>query len=201
MRRSTSSLLCASVAALSLAACARGDEPAAKAAKRFDPSVIPEPSVAAPTVGLRYASLSKSETRALRRGFKLSLDALASADSVAKLRSTASVSPLPDPNQPMIAVAADATAPHGDPFGQDPTLTSFRDDPMRALGERLGASDEDASVEFQPAGGADDPFAASADDDPFSNAEPASTDSGEDPSAEDPFADDGDPFGDDPFGF
>ena len=162
---------------------------------------MPELSDPTPAVGLRYASLSKSETHALRRGFKLPLDALASADSVAKLRTTVSISPLPDPNKPMIAVAANASASSGDPFGHDPTLTSFRADPMRALGERLGASDEDALVEFQPSGAADDPFASSADDDPFADAEPAPSDSEDESSGEDPFADGGDPFGDDPFGF
>lgn len=171
------------------------DTPPPPAVARFDPSAMPEPTLPTEGLGLRYASLSPQETRPLRRGFKLPMEALATADSVRSLRKAVRVAPLPDPSQPFLAVKPLAGETVTNPFTGS-QVTSFRLDPMRALGEMLGAVEGGESlVDTAPA--TDDPFASPAD-----SADGAAAEVSESPADEataDPFG--SDDFGEDPFGF
>lgn len=147
-----------------------------------------------PKTGYRYAGLSGPQARVLRRDFRLSLEALAKADSVTALADAAEVAPLPNPNEPILAAQAVA-ASGGNPFTAG-GYTAFREDPMRALGERLGA---DFGSEAVASGGssfelsASDPVGAEPDD----GAGPASEafDANDDPFAAEASASD-DPFAD-----
>ena len=158
-------------------------------AKSFNPAAMPEVGPAKSPLGYHYAELTPSQTTVLRRGFKLPLDALASANSSADLKRAVVVAPLPDPNRPLLAVSPAAES-QANPFA-DSEAISFRKDPLKALGALLGASDA------QPAGGAtaaaaaeeDDPFGAGGD--PFGGtAGEADEGAGEGAAAEE------DPFGD-----
>lgn len=158
--------------------------------------------MATPALGLRYADLSALETSALRRRVALPLDALASASSPGELVNAVVVAPLPNPNQPLLKVE-DVVASSHDPFGKG-SMTSFRDDPLRALGEMLGAVEgEAASGASMTASGLDDPFSG---DSGAASATAASEPQAEvdDSSDDDPFGGSDDPFGasgdDDPFG-
>ncbi|TWT89012.1 hypothetical protein Mal64_25030 [Pseudobythopirellula maris] len=78
-----------------------------------------------PTLGYRYGELSGAERGALRRSFRLSLDALAEAESPEGLARLASVGPLPDVSRPMLRVDPldDRIADNqGNPFLDDERL-------------------------------------------------------------------------------
>ncbi len=163
----------------------------------FNPSVAPAMPAVTPPLGYRYASLSKSQTRALRRGFKLPMDALSTAASPSDLIGAAVVAPLPDPNRPFLPVAG-TPAESSDPFNKS-LSASFREDPMGALGQLLGA---DASAEIDPAilsnTAAGDPFGGGAEVTGELDDQPAAADAADTALDDDPFAtsDDEDPFGD-----
>lgn len=168
---------------------------------RFDPAAIPEIAAPLPPLGWRYSALSQQQTKALRRGFKLPLDALSTASSTDDLLGAVKIAPLPDPDQPLLSVTQAKLTGKANPFASS-GLTSFRDDPMRALGEMLAAVDGvDASAPADAS--ADDPFAGDAAFSPA--AEPESGVAAEVETTEasdDPFTTDTDPFGgdEDPFG-
>lgn len=170
---------------------------------RFDPGAMPEPAGPTEGLGWRYANLSRTETQPLRRGFKLPMEALASAQTLGVLRRSAQVAPLPNPGQPFLPVKPMRDgAGEANPFTGS-QLTSFRQDPMRALGEMLGADKGDAIATGDTSSA--DPFGGGGSDGGF---EPAvESEVSEAPSAaeDDPFATGDDPFGaggeDDPFGF
>lgn len=176
------------------APAAQASEPAAAprsapAVKPFDPAVIPEVAPPKSALGYHYAELTSSQASALRRGFKLPLDALAVAKSPADLARAVVVAPLPDPNRPLLAVSP-ATESLANPFA-DSEAISFRRDPMKALGALLAARDRQQA----PAA------AAPPEDDPFGAPDAAATASVKAPraevdSSEDPFGADADPFGD-----
>ncbi|QDT67158.1 hypothetical protein MalM25_00550 [Planctomycetes bacterium MalM25] len=170
--------------------------PPAPTVVRFDPGRMPEAELNTPALGWRYGSLSSGQKRALRRGFKLPLDALAAAKSPRDLVRAAVIAPLPDPSQPMLPVKA-VEAGASDPFADGKKKrTAFRDDPMRALGEWLGVTDEDATGDAFA--GSSDPFADGVDggfDTDSATASPADTEDDTDPFAGDSGAED-DPFAD-----
>lgn len=164
----------------------------------FDPAAMPEPAVPTEGIGWRYASLSPHETKPLRRGFKLPMEALASAKSVRSLQKAAQVTPLPDPSQPLLPMKSTAGEAATNPFTGS-KVTSFRRDPMRALGELLGAVE----------GGAKAAIASPVDSDPFGDPGESRgaakttaevSDFPADDGGDDPFAT-GDDESDDPFGF
>ncbi|TWU00531.1 hypothetical protein Pla108_14830 [Botrimarina colliarenosi] len=162
----------------------------APAPKRFDPGAMPEAEGPGTPLGYRYAELSSAESGALRRQFKLPLDALSGAKSPRDLAKRAVVAPLPDPNRPLLAVAPTG-ASSSDPFA-DAKLTSFRDDPLKALGEMLGAVEGEGVAAAETA--SDDPFGGDALATPA--AAPAATPAAEvDEASDDPFGSDDDPFG------
>lgn len=170
-------------------------------AVRFDPAAMPDVVTPTPPLGLRYSALSTSETKALRRGFKLPLDALTNARSTNDLLRAANVAPLPDPNQPLLSVAKEAST-KTNPFASE-RFTSFRVDPMRALGELLAAADGIDPTTVSTETSTDDPFAGDAAFAPSTEPSTTAADKVESPeSADDPFASDADPFGgsEDPFG-
>ena len=149
----------------------------------------------APKEGYRYGALSASETGALRRGFRLPLDALFSSTSRSDLSSAIVLEPLPNPNQPLLAVDA-APGQSGDPF-QEARAGGV----LGALGELFGIDPaRDSAADVSGVGPdpfsteEDDPFAAGPEEDPFvgsttpsaSDASPASDDQ---PIDDDPFAD------------
>ncbi|MEO0528967.1 MAG: hypothetical protein AAF266_00170 [Planctomycetota bacterium] len=169
---------------------------------RFDPAAMPDAiATPAPPLGLRYSVLSDLETKALRRGFKLPLDALTNARSTSDLLGAAKVAPLPNPNEPLLPVANAGADGKTNPFVSGRS-TSFRDDPMKALGELLAAVDGvDPTQDAGTAG--DDPFAGDLAATPSPDTEEgvaAEVDAGAD--GDDPFATDADPFAgdEDPFG-
>lgn len=171
-------------------------DPPAPTAVRFDPGRMPGVEANPPALGWRYGRLSSRQQRVLRRGFKLPLDALAAAKSPRDLVRSAVVAPLPDPSKPLLAVAAKGTDA-ADPFaGEKGKRTAFRDDPMKALGEWLGATEDDADG-GEAFAGSSDPF--SADDgggfEAASDADSSDADSEPDPFADDLGSDD-DPFAD-----
>lgn len=200
--------LLAAVTATFAADSARADEAAPAAAPEaetaFDPGRMPEAVVPASPLGLRYSALSSRETRALRRSFKLPLDALVGARSASDLASAAVVAPLPDPSRPLLAVSSSAAK--ADPFAGGGASVSFRDNPLKALGEMLtamggGASPADATATTDavtsPFDDAEtDPFAGSSTPADEPDAEVATE-------SEDPFGGSDDSFGDDedPFAF
>lgn len=164
--------------------------PATSTVVRFDPGRMPKVETNPPALGWRFGQLSNPQTSALRRGFKLPLDALARAESPQDLMRSAVIAPLPDPSRPMLAVKG-GEAGGADPFSGGMTKrTSFRDDPMRALGEWLGVTGEESSEDFTAS--SSDPFAADAGG--GFDATPAAEAADDEP---DPFA--GDDDGDDPF--
>lgn len=155
----------------------------------FDPAAMPEVQPPKQPLGYRYADLTSAESNALRRGFKLPLDALIGAKSPKDLVRAAVVAPLPDPNKPLLAVSkkADSTA---NPFA-DSEAISFRRDPLKALGAMLGAVDD------QPAGESaaveeENPFGLGAEEAAEPAAAPAKAEVDD---AEDPFGAESDPFG------
>lgn len=162
---------------------------------RFDPGAMPEPTVPTEGLGWRYADLSPAETRPLRRGFKLPMEALAEATSLGSLRTATRVAPLPDPRQPFLPVKPATREAVANPFTGS-QVTSFRQDPMRALGQLLGAVEgEEGTLTASPT--SEDPFAGAA----APEASPAAevSDSPADEAVDDPFATDD--LGEDPFGF
>lgn len=175
----------------------------------FDPGAMPEPETPTEGIGWRYANLSSHETKPLRRGFKLPMEALASAKSISSLQQATQVTPLPDPSQPFLPVKPTAGEALANPFTGS-KVTSFRRDPMRALGELLGAVEGDAgaanasSSDADPFGGPSESRDASSTSAEVS--EFPTDDGGDDPFAsgdgdsDDPFAT-GDDESDDPFGF
>lgn len=183
---------------------ADADPPPAPSELRFDPAKMPEPAGTSAALGYRYSRLSPAESKRLRRGFKLPMEALSSGDTLASLRRALVVAPLPNPEQPFLRV--EPAAGDSNPFTGS-RVTSFRANPMRAFGELLGAAAGDEGL-ADTAGGADpfgggaseDPFAGSAGGD-FADATPEVTDEADD--SADPFDDAADPFGggasDDPF--
>ena len=166
-------------------------------------SIDADGQAGASPLGFRYGGLSTRETRALRRGFKLPLDALVEARSVEDLASSVVVAPLPPTDRPFLAVKAASASDARNPF-EDRVATSFRIDPMRALGEMLSASEvDDADAGSAPSddlladSALDDLGGAVADSAPDADAEVSDEE-------EDPFADDASPFGsedEDPFAF
>lgn len=158
------------------------------AAKPFDPAAMPEVGQAKSPLGYHYAELTAPQTSVLRRGFKLPLDALASAKSPQDLKQAVVLAPLPDPNRPLLAVSPAAES-QANPFA-DSEAISFRKDPLKALGALLGASGA------RRAGAATAP-ATPAEDDPFGSATtaPAAKPQAEVESGDDPFGADADPFG------
>ena len=167
------------------------DKSLTAAAVRFDPGRMPEVESNPPALGWRFGRLSSQQTRVLRRGFKLPLDVLAGAESPKDLIQGAVIAPLPDPSQPMLAVKNPETGV-SDPFSGSVTKrTSFRDDPMRALGEWLGVSDAEADAALNASS---DPFGSDEVDDFDAEPAAAAEASADEP---DPFADEGDdPFAD-----
>lgn len=165
--------------------------PLAVETPKFDPGRMPPVEADPPALGWRFGGLTSRQTSVLRRGFKLPLDALTAADSPQDLMRSAVVAPLPDPSRPMLAVGAAAVV-GADPFASGAIKrTSFRDDPMRALGEWLGVTDEETGTAFSST---TDPFASDSGDG-FDVETPAADTPAVDES--DPFADDGDdPFAD-----
>ena len=167
------------------------ESPAAPAAKPFDPAVIPEVAPPQSPLGYRFAELTPAQTSALRRGFKLPLDALASAKSPSDLARAVVVAPLPDPSRPLLAVSP-ATESLVNPFADEDAI-SFRRNPMKALGAMLGGGE--AASASPPAAAA---AAAPAEDDPFgmTDAAPAPADQPGDEVAgsDDPFGAEADPF-------
>jgi hypothetical protein len=165
-------------------------EPAtdASAAKPFDPAAMPEVGPAKSPLGYHYAELTSSQTSVLRRGFKLPLDALASAKSPTDLKQAIVLAPLPDPSRPLLAVSPAAES-QANPFA-DSEAISFRKDPLKALGALLGASGARSA-------GSTGPATAAEEDDPFGSATvaPAATPAAEVESGDDPFGADADPFG------
>lgn len=158
------------------------------AAKPFDPAAMPEVGQAKSPLGYHYAELTSSQTSVLRRGFKLPLDALASAKSPTDLKQAVVLAPLPDPNRPLLAVSPTAES-QANPFA-DSEAISFRKDPLKALGALLGAGDARRA-------GAATAAAAPEEDDPFGSATaaPAAKPQAEVESGDDPFGADADPFG------
>ena len=163
------------------------------AAKTFDPAAMPEVGQAKSPLGYHYAELTDSQTSVLRRGFKLPLDALASAKSPTDLKKAVVLAPLPDPNRPLLAVSPAAES-QANPFA-DSEAISFRKDPLKALGALLGATGAQ-SVDSTGSAGSAGP-ATAAEDDPFGSATtaPAATPAAEVESGDDPFGADADPFG------
>lgn len=157
------------------------------AAKPFDPAAMLEVGQAKSPLGYHYAELTSSQTSVLRRGFKLPLDALASAKSPTDLKQAIVLAPLPDPNRPLLAVSPAAES-QANPFA-DSEAISFRKDPLKALGALLGAGDA------RRAGAAT--AAVAEEDDPFGSATaaPAAKPQAEVESGDDPFGADADPFG------
>jgi hypothetical protein len=158
------------------------------AAKPFDPAAMPEVGQAKSPLGYHYAELTSSQTSVLRRGFKLPLDALASAKSPTDLKQAVVLAPLPNPNRPLLAVSPAAES-QANPFA-DSEAISFRKDPLKALGALLGASGA-------PSAGSTGSTTAADEDDPFGSATaaPAATPAAEVESGDDPFGADADPFG------
>lgn len=160
------------------------------AAKPFDPAAMPEVGQAKSPLGYHYAELTPSQTSALRRGFKLPLDALATAKSPTELKQAVVLAPLPNPNRPLLAVSP-AVESQANPFADNEAI-SFRKDPLKALGALLGASGA------QPAGPTT-AATANVEDDPFGDASsaatPAAKPQAEVESGDDPFGADADPFG------
>lgn len=194
-------VLTLSAGAAAAAAAQAGEDAAVKqppppTVVRFDPAAMPEPVQPTEGLGWRYANLSQEETRPLRRGFTLPMEALAAADSLGSLRTATRVAPLPDPRQPFLPVKPTNGMTVANPFTGS-QVTSFRQDPMRALGELLGAVEgEEGSLTASSAEA--DPFAASATTASVPAAEVSEfpTDEAAD---DDPFATDD--LGEDPFGF
>ena len=170
----------------------------ARSAERFDPAAMPESVPPLPPIGWRYADLTTLETGALRRGFSLPLDAIAQSKSPRDLLASATVAPLPDPNRPLLSVGQhEGASSAANPFDKS-AVTAFRDNPLKAFAERLGASADEA-----PAG------ASTSDTGAFSDLSAGAASpqvSAEVPEAgEDPFSGGSDPFGgsdneEDPFG-
>lgn len=160
---------------------------------RFDPAAMPEVAPPDLPLGYRHGDLSLAEVAALRRSFKLPLDALAGARSARDLAATGVEAPLPNPHVPLLRASATPST-GANPFIDSATI-SFRENPLRALGEML------ALVEGEKPR-APDRAKTAADDDPFGGvdaaADPTATDSaaaaevdqGADPfgGGEDPFA-------------
>ncbi len=149
-----------------------------------------------PNKGHRYSELNPSEVGALRRGFKLNLDALIAANSVEDLSNLATSRPLPDPSEPFLPVKSE---PQDDsnPFGEskDSKLGPL-DRLFLAEGRLKGGIQTDGN-----SGSIDsaDPFA---DEDPFGN---SSLDSSDDSMSaqegnSDPFGSSDSSGNDDPFG-
>lgn len=163
---------------------------------RFNPAVMPKVGATVPAVGWRYAKLSHAQTRVLRRGFKLPMDSLAAAGSPNDLMGAAVVAPLPDPNRPILAVDP-APAGSSDPFSKSMS-TSLREDPMKALGQLLGADESSKmSTEAFSGSGSADPFATGDSTADETEAMPTETEASDEVSDDDPFGSDGeDPFGD-----
>lgn len=172
----------------------RSDGPAASAAKkRIDWSQLPE-RIDQPKQGYGYARLSQRQTRALRRRVHLPMAALSTARSPEELRKAMRVEPLPDPAEPFVPVGH-AEGDAGDPFGGGKTA-SFRENPMKALGEFLGSVDGTAAASSREA--SSDVFgvspapivgsdAASADDNPFGADSPSDSETESPADSEDPF--------------
>ncbi|QDV76352.1 hypothetical protein [Botrimarina mediterranea] len=158
--------------------------------RRFDPAAMPEVGPAASPLGYHYAELTPAQTAALRRRFKLPLEALATVKSPSELKQAVVVAPLPDPNRPLLAVSP-ASESQKNPFA-DSDAISFRKDPLKALGAMLGAGD--AMPAGAPAATAD-----SEEDNPFGGAVAAEAPEpqAEVDGADDPFGADADPFGSD----
>lgn len=155
-----------------------------------------------PEVGYRYASLERQERSALRRGFRLPLDALFSAKSPADLVASAQLRPLPDPNTPFLPVDANNASVDRDPFGEAAPAADGGDG-LGALGRLFAlesglsgvAASDPAASGSAPTADAGDPFS---DDDPFAAAEaPAEPAEPVDPFADEEAMDpDDDPFAD-----
>lgn len=155
---------------------------------------------AVPAMGWRYGRLTPRETRALRRDFKLPLDALVGARTAEDLAKRAVIAPLPDPHRPILAVDPRQRTNRRNPF-ESRVTTSFRDNPMRALGELLGAPSEDAAGAEASVGGLAETASEDLGDGPATT--PSETAEASD-AADDPFGAEDDPFatdGDDPFAF
>ncbi|TWT46649.1 hypothetical protein [Botrimarina hoheduenensis] len=151
-----------------------------------------------PALGYRYGALSPAEQAALRPRFKLPLDQLAKAKTPRELAASVVIEPLPDPNRPLLPVAAAETK--GDPFnGSAETGQEFD-----VLAELFAAEAADLagspSTPAPPLPASDDPFGegagldtdfAPAGDDPIVEPD-TSIDSQDDASGDD--FDDLDPF-------
>ncbi len=157
-----------------------------------------------PDRGYRFADLSDEEVKALRQGFKLTLDALANADSIDELSSLIIIRPLPNPAEPFLPVEP-GNQGSSNPFGEKNSEAKLGPLDRLFLAEgRLNT--EDGELISEAIDSSDDPFA---DEDPFGdssqdndNQMSSSTEESEDPFASDE-SEDSDPFGgsdeDDPF--
>ncbi|MGL4511780.1 MAG: hypothetical protein ACRCT8_01705 [Lacipirellulaceae bacterium] len=134
-----------------------------------------EPAAKTPELGYTDASLSPTQLRALRRGLKLPLDALADIDSIDELKGRAVVQPLADPSRPFLAVPAVAgddepAGELGDPFVSSPLSGRPSTAPRTGLGalSRLFEAEDAAAGISKPAPAAPVPGADVAGDaDPF----------------------------------
>lgn len=149
-----------------------------------------------PEAGHRFAKLSEGERGALRRGFRLPLEALFTADSPTDLVAAAVLDPLPDPTRPFLPNPGEGDGV-GDPFGDaGPAIASGDLGALGRLFKQEGVLTGDAAKPAASSGGG-----LLADDDPFAApAETAAAPAAEEPE-DDPFAAGDDDFDEDPFGF
>lgn len=174
----------------------------------FDPGQMAEAKLDTPPLGLRYANLSQRQVSVLRKRVSLPLDSLLTATGPTDLASSIVVAPLPNPNRPLLKTSDNPSA-SSNPFGVR-SLVSFREDPLKALGDMLratsGESSESSLADGSVDSDLDDPFGAGGSD--FGSDTPISSSQPEIDEADtaDPFAEAADPFGDpgadsdDPFG-
>lgn len=149
-----------------------------------------------PEKGHRYSELNPQEVGALRRGFKLNLDALIAANSVEDLSNLATLRPLPNPSEPFLPVKSEPQD-KSNPFGESKDSTLGPLDRLFLAEGRLkgGVLTGGDSGPVDSA----DPFA---DEDPFGNSSLASDDDSmsEEDDNSDPFGSDNSSDNDDPFG-